>query len=106
MTRMIGPITRPISPKAAAPPSNPKKTTRPLNDVLPLSSSGRSQLSTPLIPNAPMSSISTPRAVAPDSSNAIPVGTQTIVAPTTGSSEQNAVTRPQNAGAPSPSSQN
>ena len=62
VTRMIGPITRPMNPKAAAPPSRPKKITRPLTCVRPLNSSGRSTLSTMLMPSTPTSSMITPRA--------------------------------------------
>src|SRR5262249_21417027 len=92
------------SPNAIAPPNSPKNTTKPPIDVLPLSSSGRSTLSIMLMPKTPASSISTPRVMSPDRSSTIPAGAQMIDAPI-GSSEQSAMTTPQNAGDPRPSSQ-
>ena len=55
-----------------------------------------------LMPSTPTTTIATPLPILPASSSQSAAGTHTSAAPTTGISEQNAITTPQNAGAPSP----
>ena len=67
----------------------------PLTDVLPLRSSGRRMLSTMLIPSTPTSAMTTPAPMSPFNRSQSAAGHQTSAAPTTGTSEQNAVINPQ-----------
>ena len=102
---ITGPITRPRKPNALMPPSRLTKTSKPFNCVRPLSSRGRRKLSTSPITKTPTTISATPRPTLPVNSSHVAAGTQTIPAPI-GNNEKNAMTTPQNTGAPSPSKAN
>ena len=74
-------------------------TTRPLAEVRPLSSSGRSTLSADPTTTAQIRLSTMARATSPARNSQIATGTHTIVAPITGSSEQMAMATPHTAGA-------
>src|SRR5712691_1327005 len=98
----IGPRTTPSTPNTAMPPSTLITTSSPLSEARPPSSTGRRILSTVEPSPAQMPTRTNARTECPVENSQIAAGTQTGQAPTTGRSERNPMTTPQNTGEPRP----
>src|SRR5208337_3937392 len=104
--RMVGPATKPSSPKASKPPRMLMNSSRSFNRVRFLISSGLTKLSaTPATPlQIATNSTALPQCPLIPSHSA--AGTQISAEPTTGTIEKNAISTPMNTGVPRPVSAN
>src|SRR5665213_1785297 len=98
----MGPRITPRIPNTSIPPSTLINTSNPFSEARPPSSVGRRILST-IPPTAPQSIIKiTARPHCPVENSQMVAGIQTGHAPTTASSDKNAITTPQKIGDPNP----